>query len=453
MKTLLCSLVATLIAITPAVGETTPKHISLDACIKKALKGNPGTRAASLRVEAAQAALQQARSAYYPRLSAEASYSMTDNPPQAFMMELNQKRLDMRAPDFDPNNPSDTENIRLSLALKYRLYDGTRGANTAMAKLGGKMAAFQYQASLNALIHEVTRGYYQVLQAQAFVAVQEQSLKSLQENLRVANQRFEAGSAVKTDVLNLDVQTAQASEELIRARNGIKLAIAALNTAIGEDLIPPEGIAPADNLQLDDVGIKDETNNEYVEKRPEYQMAALMSRVAELTVKKSRRARGPVVNAYGSIDWDGEDMSDQEQSYLAGIALEWEWFTGFQDAARTKQAERDWLAAQQDQEQILNQLKLDMRQATLAAQEAQERLAVMSKSVKSAEEALRITQERYREGSADITTLLISEVGLTATRTRETAAKYDCLVARSNLERARGILIDKYEDTNAEPEE
>ena len=417
---------------------------SVDDYIREALAANPGTQAARYRVASAHAALKQARSAYYPRLSAGASYTRTDNPPQSFMMELNQRRLDMTSLSFDPNNPDDTENIRFSLGLQYRLYDGQRGASTAMAKLGERLTDCQYRAARNALIHEVTRGYYQVLQAQAFVAVQEQSLKSLEESLRVARERFEAGSAVKTDVLNLEVQAAQAHEDLIRARNGGKLAVAALNMAIGKDLVPDTGIAaPAALPVLPLPTIPD--GQCAVEARAEFQLAELMVRLRELTYKKSRHKRSPVVNAYGSVDWDGEDLSEQEQSYLAGIAIEWEWFTGFQNQGAIEQAKDDWRAAQQERDQTRNQLLLDLRQAILTVQEAKERLDVMRKSVSSAEEALRITRERYKEGSADITVLLMAEVGMTATRTRDTAATYDYQVALSNLDRASGVLGTRYD--------
>jgi outer membrane protein len=417
---------------------------SVDRYIREALAANPGTRAAWFRVRSSRAALKQAHSAYYPRLSAGASYTVTDNPPQSFMMELNQRRLDMSSPEFNPNTPDDTENIRFSLGLRYRLYDGQRGASTAMAKLGARLAESRLRAARNALIHEVTRGYYQVLQAQAFVTVQEQALKSLEESLRVARERFDAGSVVKTDVLNLEVRAAQASEDLIRARNGGKLTIAALNMTIGKDIVPATGIvAPATLAVVEppQIASKEDT----IKGRAEFQLAELMVRTHELTYKKSRRERGPVVNAFGSLDWDGEDLSQQEQSYLAGIAMEWEWFSGFQDQAAVAQAKAEWRAAQQERDQIRNQLLLDLRQAILTAAETRERLGVMRKSVSSAEEALRITRERYKEGSADITVLLMSEVGLTATLTRDTAATYDYQVALSNLDRACGELVKRYD--------
>jgi hypothetical protein len=84
--------------------------ISLEACIFTALKKNPGTQAAFLRVDAAKAMIKQAKATYYPQLFLSGNYSLTDNPTQAFMMQLNQRQLDIQDPGFDPNDPDDTDN-------------------------------------------------------------------------------------------------------------------------------------------------------------------------------------------------------------------------------------------------------------------------------------------------------------------------------------------------------
>ena len=64
---------------------------TLDDCIRAALKANPDTAAAASRVEAAREAAEQTAAAYYPWLTLSGGYLRTDNPPQAFMMSLNQR--------------------------------------------------------------------------------------------------------------------------------------------------------------------------------------------------------------------------------------------------------------------------------------------------------------------------------------------------------------------------
>jgi len=166
--------------------------------------------------------------------------------------------------------------------------------------------------------------------------------------------------------------------------------------------------------------------------------------IKEAAAQKARREYGPTVNAFGSIDWDGEDFGDYRDSYLVGANLEWNVFTGFYRQNSLAEALADLQAARAELRNIRNQLLLDLKQSYLRAVEARERLDVSRKSVTSGEEAMRITEELYKNKAADITELLTAEVGVTAIRTRAVTAYYDYLTALSNLERARGGLVTRY---------
>lgn len=421
--------------------------VTLDDCIGTALRVNPDVRAATERVQAATAAIQEAQSAYYPMLGGSATYARTDNPPQAFMMMLNQRNVSMQS-DF--NNPPDTDNLALSLGVRYRLYDfGRRELDKQMAQGGAEISHLVLQGLQNDLIHQVTRGYYAVLQASAFVGVQEESAQSLQESLRVANERLKAGQTVKTDVLSLDVQLAQANEDLIRARNRVKLAIAALNTAIGTNVANsanmPAGVgqagAPAKGL-----GTRPPVSEDFsvIRTRPELQAARRFAQIQQTGLQKARRQYLPTLNAFGSMDWNSDVSTDFERSYMAGVAAEIDIFDGFRRRAAVAGANAQQRAAEAEAEKAVNNLRLDLTAASIQAGEAWDRLEVVRKSIDNAEEALRITRERYQQGAADLPELLTAQVGLTGTRSRHVSALYDYLTARSNLERARGELIRRY---------
>jgi len=431
-----------------ADGVSAPAVISLGECVREALSGNPGVRAAAARAVSAREAVGQARSAWWPRLGVGASWAMTDNPPQAFMMALNQRSLDMMDPAFNPNEPDDSANMRFSAGLRYRCFDGgLRAAQAGMAEAGASAAGHAVSAARNGLIHEVTRGYYGVLQAQSFVGVMESSVSSLEESLRVARERLSAGAAVQTDVLNLEVQLAQAKEDLIRSRNGVRMAIAALNTAIGIELVPEAGIADAGDGAGEVCEVRGgQDGAEFM--RAEVAAADAMVRVSENALARARRAYSPAVSLFGSYDWDTEEGDSFEGSYMAGLAAEWDVFTGFQRGHAVAQARADLDAARHEAVAARSSVALDVKRAGLMFDEAIERAEVARKSVENALEAARITRERYRQGVADISILLTAELGLTATRSRNVAARYDCLVARSNLARARGELVGIY--SNAE---
>lgn len=407
----------------------------LQLLIEQALEQNPGMQALHARIQGAEAARQEVRASYYPRFGAGASITRTDNAPQAFMMQLNQRRLDMRDPTFNPNNPDDTTNIQMSLGIQYPLYHAGRTPQRDAARLQKNLAHTNLAAARNDLVHTVTQGYYQVLEAQAFSAVQEAAQASFAESLRVARERHATGAAVRTDVLNLEVQMAQANENLIRARNGVQLAIAALHATIGANVLPADGLQEPEASVTPPATVPLATH-----KRPEHAAARLQYDIAAQQLKIARAGKRPALQAFGSALWDGQDIDEQEQSYIAGVALEWNWFDGGATRARMDAARAMQAAAEAATRQTHLQLELESKQAALQLQEAWERIQVTQQAILSAEEALRITRALYQEGATEIATLLVAEVGLTETRMRATAARYDYRIAQSNTKRVAGLL-------------
>ena len=437
MKTLFFPTLGTLV-ITLALQLPRAGAVTLDACIGTALEANPDAQAAQARIAAAREAVRQATSAYYPTVTLSSTMARTDNPPQAFFMQLNQRVASMQS-DF--NHPGDTDNWRNSISAKVRLLDaGQRGFQRDAAKLGAQAEAAGQRALNNELVHQVTRAFYTVLQAQAFVQVRQESVATLAESLRVANERLRAGSAAKSDVLNIEVRLAEAREDLIRAQHGVQLALAALNTAIGRDLVSETALPEAARKDAAPPAPVIENNLDAVEARPELEAARLAARAQEKLQRKTERENWPTLSAFGSADWDSAANSDMQQSYFVGAVAEWDIFTGFRQSGAAAEAKARAAAAQSAERKALNHLRLDLKQAQLDVRESWERLEVAQHSVASAEEALRITNERYRQGAADVTELLTAQGGLTATRSRSTAAYYDLLVAQSNLKRARGEL-------------
>lgn len=397
---------------------------------------NPSIEASLSRIQAADAAVEAARSGYYPTITLAGGYTRTDNPPQAFFMNLNQRQASLQN-DF--NNPPDTGNYRGSLSFRLLLLDaGQRGLMTEMASRNQEATRAMLDAAHNELAYQVTRAFYSVLQAAAQVTVHDETVRSLEEHTRVARARQEAGSAIITDVLNLEVQLAEAREQLIRARNGEQRAIAALNTATGSDVVRESG-----SLVIEDSEVPppDETfdADAYLQ-RPELIAAGLRSEAAGFDAARYRRDRMPRLSAFGAIDYDSEDASDFEESYLVGAMIEMDLFTGGRRGADIAGAIARAKEAEAMRDELINQLRLDLTQSFLQMNETWERREVASQSVNTAVEALRITRERYEQGVADVTELLTAQVGYTATRSRSVSANYDYLIARSNLKRALGIL-------------
>lgn len=417
--------------------------VTMDEAVEAALEHSPGLQAARHRVEAARSAATQAEAAYYPTVFLSGNISRTDNPTHAFMTTLNQRALEISDPTMDFNDPDDADNLRLTAGMRYRLYDGgQRRATQNMMHLGVEAKHHATEAFQNTLIYLVKEGYYHALKTRDFVAVREETVTSLEESLRVARERFEAGSAVITDVLNLEVQVAQAREELIRAKHNFEMAISTLNTAIGTELLSMDRLTSPDDEpsrpSADPVQLSD---------HPQLSAAAAMLDIRRQDVRRARGAYAPTLNAFGTLDWDSDVTSDFERSYMVGVMAEWEIFDGFRKRGALRESRSRRAETEATYEQVRNDLSLDLRQAHTRAIDAYERLAVTRTSKESAEKALAITREQYEQGAATLSDLLTAQSGLTATQTRQTAAYYDYLTALANRDRAQGHLIHKHRRT------
>ncbi len=437
--------------------------MTIDEAVEAALANNPGLQAAMHRVEAARAATTQTRSTYYPTVFLGGAYTRTDNPTHAFMMALNQRSLDMNDPELNFNEPDDIDNMRLTAGVRYQLYDGgQRRAVHRIKRLGVDAEQYATASFQNTLAYLVQEGYYQALQARAFVTVRKETVTSLEESLRVARERFDAGSAVVTDVLNLEVQVAQAREDWVRAKHEFELALAALNTTIGADKVraetlthpgpaiegvPEEGtpspVAAAHDRKThgEETGSGARISYQLIADHPELRAAAVMLGIREQGIRRARGAYAPTLNAFGTADWDSDVSSDYERSYMIGIAAEWELFDGFRRRGALRESRAQRAEAEATYERVRDELMLDVKQAHIRVQDARERMTVARASEDHAARALDITRAQYEQGAATLADLLTAQSGLTATRTRQTAAHYDYLTALANRERAEGNLI------------
>jgi outer membrane protein TolC len=422
-----------------AEGPAPVTDTGLDSCVQAALVNSPDLRAAGHRVSAAAAGSQEAGSAWYPQVSVAGNWARTDNPPQAFFMDLNQRQASLQK-DF--NQPDDTENYRGSVVAKALLFDGgQRASSHRMAKENLALAGASRDALRNEVVHAVARGYYGARQARAHMKVQEEALQSLAESVRVAEERRKAGAALEADILSLQVRMAQAQQDFVRATNGFVLAVASLNAVIGKDWVTVESLAGGEPATTPSPPPATEAGNASIEHRPELEAARRAARIQEAAVRKAQAEYLPSVSAFGSVDWDSDRLKDWQDSYLVGAVMQWDLFTGFRRGAAVTGARERLAEAQAQEEQAHRQLSLDLTQARLQMDELWTRLGVAEKGQQAAAEALRLTKARYLQGAADLGELLNAQLSLTAMQSSRVSAHYDYLLARVNWDRARGELV------------
>lgn len=403
---------------------------TLERALAEARAQNPDARLARHRIAAAEAGLEQANAAFWPRLQFQSGYTWTDNPMMVFGSILNQRAF---SDSLNFNDVPDVDDLNARGMVTVPLYTGGRNqAGRAAARANTQAAKQDSEAVQNALGYEVSRAFYTVLKTREFIRAAESAVTSYQTNLAIARKRLEAGTLLKTDVLDMQVRLAQSEEDLVRARNAHALALRALQNLLG---IEGGGIAVVDTAP--DVSVPESGD---FSQRPELAAARQRERAAAEQVRGAKSGYLPRLSAFGSLDYDyGFKYDNGGGSYSAGGLLQWDVWNGNLTHAKVREARANLDSAREEERKLRLALDLEVERARLDLKAARERLAVTEKAVAQAAESVNLTRARFEEGAALSTQLMDAETALIGARVRCAEAAADQRIALAALRKALGL--------------
>ena len=405
---------------------------TLERALEQALSGSPEARLAQQRIVAAQAGIEQANAAFWPRLQLQSSYGATDNPMLAFGSILNQRAYNYHSPPNFNDLPS-VDDFNARGLVTVPLYAGGKNAAAKKAATANSDAAKQDSAAVqNALGFEVARAFHTVLKTRQFIRAAEAGVKSFEENLAVAKKRFEGGSLLKTGVLDLEVRLAQAREDLVRARNANALAVRALRNLLGLDSGAFDVADTAPTARAPDSGD--------FSGRPELAAARLREQAAQEQVRVAKGSYLPRVSAFGSLDYDyGWKYDNGGGSYTAGALVQWDVWDGRLTHAKVREATANLESAREEERKLRLALDLEVEQARLELQSANERLSVTDQAVAQAAESASLTRARFEQELALPKDMIDAETALVTARVRRAEAEADRQIAIAAVRKALAL--------------
>lgn len=417
--------------------------LTLKQAIATALQKNPAVRAASAAEAQAAARLIQAKSNYFPKVNYSESFQSGNNPVYVFGTLLTQNRFTASNFALDAlNHPDALNNFQSQLTVDQVIYDGRQTA------LGSKIAGFGQQVVREETRHTdmetiqaVVRSYYAAVLAAENLRVALEAMKTAEANLKRAENLRDAGMVTDADVLSLRVHLAGVKEQQIRAANDLQVSKAALNDALGVPLDSEYTLTSsltAAGFPSDPV---DKYEREAVDRRPEARQAFLAGQIATTESELARAAFLPQVVAHAGFEADRHSfVTNGGSNWSASVSVRFNILNGFADKARLEESAAAQRRADAERERAQSGIRLDVRRSYLDLRAAGQRIEVASAAVAEAQESLRIIQNRYESGLANVTELLRSDTALLTARTRHLAAVYDQRLAAVRFERAVGRL-------------
>ncbi|MEY2556348.1 MAG: hypothetical protein QOF93_1492, partial [Verrucomicrobiota bacterium] len=103
-------------------------------------------------------------------------------------------------------------------------------------------AYFALRNTVDLVISTVKTQFYQVVVNRELIVVQEESVRLLQNQLKDQQNRFEAGTVPRFNVLQAEVQLSNQIPQLITARNNYRISILQLAKTLGLDFNPARGL-------------------------------------------------------------------------------------------------------------------------------------------------------------------------------------------------------------------
>ncbi len=421
--------------------ELNVNSLNLQQAIDYALENNPEIGVMQARIAEANAQLGESLASFYPQVKASMSYQHTDNPAQAFAMIIAQRRLSFAGSDF--NHPGGVDNYRPQVTASYSLFRGGQDYYLKQAaELGVETAELEKVATRNHLANHVTATFYGYLAAQDAHELSQCSVAAVQSQLEQSKIRFDAGALLKSDVLSLEVQLAEAKDAQIQASNAIEMAKAMLKTllglsaeqdfTIGETLAQALPTTPAAFEVLLTQARGQHPEIKAVEKRVD---------IAEKYLSVAQAAHLPRADAFVSYGSDSQDFaySTSRDNVSAGVMVEVDVFSGFATQEKIKKAEHQLTEAKEAARQVHLKIENQVKTAQLKLEEALNRTKVTVVAVEAAEEALRMVNEQRNAGVVTVTRYIEAEVARDKAKTRDISARYDALRAEAELKQATGF--------------
>lgn len=430
------------------------RRFTLNQAILTALQQNPTIQIARQEIERTKGLYIQVRAEALPQIGSTFQFSDTDPHLQ----------VDHGAPtDTSTPSPSASPGTTFSSFTGVERQYQVRVEATQVLFAGGRIVSqiraanftrdssyYAFRNAIDQVVATVRQQFYQVLLNRALIGVQEESIKLLKSQLQDQQNRFDAGTVPRFNVLQAQVALSNQYPNLIAAQNNFRISQLQLGKTLGLDFDPARGDgAPLEaigELQYQPRGMPLVTAIELAkERRPflKQQKANLLGNAEQVRV--ARAGFFPQINATGGSEVRSSAFSDNLRNVSSGYIFGatgtwaiWDWGAtyGAMKAARAV-LEQSKITL----DDAARQVELEVQQADSNLKQSAELVHATEESVGQAEEALRLASARLSAGAGTQLEVLDSRVQVTQAQSNRLQALYNYNAALSEFDRVTATEV------------
>jgi len=246
---------------------------TLDQAILTAVQRNPTLLNAEQEIKRARGVIIQVRAQALPQITANANFQWTDpnltgarilgntsttggftpsTGTAASLLEgvprsqVGDARTPLAAPTPNPVRNVETSDISYAISVTgtQLIFNGTTFNQIRGTFFQRDSAYFAFRNVLDQLIATVKTQFYQIIVNRELVKVNEENVRLLEAQLKDQQNRFEAGTVPRFNVLQADVQLHNQIPQLITAQNNLRISKLQLAKTLGLDFQRRRGDSP-----------------------------------------------------------------------------------------------------------------------------------------------------------------------------------------------------------------
>ena len=435
--------VITSILLLLAVQASATEQLTLKEAISLAMEKNNLVRAAGFSATAASTGIEIVKSRYYPTVSFEETFAVSNAPTQVFMMKLDQGRFAQN--DFqigNLNHPSAWHDFRSTLSLQQPLYVPSLSSLKELAVKDAEKSLLELETTRQEVAFQVFTLYLEVQKSDARLKAAQKAIADAAENMRLASVRTVAGVGLRSDELRARTHQLQVEQQIITAQNDLALARMQLAMRIGlaEDQAFDISLL-TDSLTVP--SLNEELIKGALAGRVDMRQSRTDLEKSDAAVRLARSGYLPTVGAFASYQLNAKEapIGAENDAWVAGLNLKWQLFEGFRSNHERNRATAGRSAAIEILENRSKDVRYQLKESYMRLDETAKRLEVARHALLGAEEAVRLITKRFENSLATMVELLDAQTALNQTRANlvETEAGY--ALAGGRVHYAAGIFL------------
>lgn len=441
-------LLAALISFVPLHAQT---GYSLKEAVDYAIKHNLNVKNAQLDAVSAEARIGEIRATGLPQLSATATLTNNIIIPRFFLP----------GGSLDPSVPPDAPPAAIEFGIPWQgaasanlnqlIFNGSYFIGLKAAATYRELAQKTTTSSKVSVAEAVTKAYYSAQVAEERAKLLDLNIARVDSSMRETKAMNASGFVELLDVNRLEVQINNLQTERQKVQNLIELSYALLRFQMG--MAANEPIKLTDDINAVDVDALQAASagsEVSYESRIEYSLLNTQEKLAGLDLRNVRSGYLPSVSASLGYGYNaGADKFSQLftnqwfNNMVLAVNLNIPIFDGFQKKYQINQKKIAIDKVKNSQNLLKQSIDLENNQAAINIKNAFATLETQKRNLTLAEEIVRVSKIKYKEGVGSNIEVINAESSLKEAQTNYFTALYDLMIAKVDLSKAKGELYSE----------